>query len=50
MRYPTREELGELSPDDRLKFLEDVWDAFVSNPSSLPLSDDHQQEIDRRLE
>ena len=49
MRYPTHEDLLELTPDDRLRLLEDVWDTFVEEPASLPLSDEHRQELDRRL-
>ena len=50
MRYPTEEELRELSLSDRLRLLGDVWETFVSDPESLPLSDEHRKEIDRRLD
>ncbi len=50
MKYPTQSELEELSASDRLRLLEDVWETFVRNPDSLPLSDEHRREIDRRLE
>jgi putative addiction module component (TIGR02574 family) len=50
MQYPTQDDLRELSQSDRLKLLEDVWATFVSEPDSLPLSDEHRQEIDRRLD
>ena len=50
MKYPTQEELQELSPGERMRLLEDVWDTFVSASGSLPLSDEHAEEIDRRME
>jgi len=50
MRYPTQDDLRELSHSDRLKLLEDVWATFVNEPDSLPLSDGHRREIDRRLD
>lgn len=49
MRYPTQQELLELSEDDRLQLLEDVWETFQRSPDSLPLSDGHKQIIDMRL-
>jgi putative addiction module component (TIGR02574 family) len=50
MRSPTRDELRTLSSSDRLKLLEDVWDTFVREPDSLTLTEEHRQEIERRLE
>ena len=50
MKYPTQEELLELSRSERLRLIEDVWETFVSEPQSLPLNEDHRQELDRRIE
>jgi putative addiction module component (TIGR02574 family) len=50
MKYPTQSELEELSANDRLQLLEDVWGTFVRVPDSLPLSDEHGRVIERRLE
>ena len=50
MKYPSQSELEELSASDRLQLLEDVWETFVRDPASLPLSDEHRREIERRLE
>jgi putative addiction module component (TIGR02574 family) len=49
MRYPTRGELCELSPIERLKLIEDVWETFAGDPESLPLSDEDEKIIDARL-
>ena len=50
MKYPSQQELLELTGDERLKLLEDVWDTFVNDPDALPLSEGHAEELDRRLE
>jgi putative addiction module component (TIGR02574 family) len=50
MKYPTHAELMELSPEERLKLLDDVWDTFGDDPASLPLTDEHRQVLDERLE
>ena len=50
MRYPTHEEILELSESDRLKLIEDLWDTFENDPGKLALNEDHADEIDRRLE
>ena len=50
MEYPTAGQLRELSPGERLKLIEDVWDTFVGDPESLPLSESHAQTIDARLD
>jgi len=50
MRYPTVEELRELSLKERLRLIGDVWETFVGDPESLPLNDEYRQEIDRRLD
>jgi len=50
MQYPTRGELCELSPVERLKLIEDVWETFCSAPESLPLGEDDERIVDARLE
>jgi putative addiction module component (TIGR02574 family) len=50
MQYPTPTELRELSPADRMRLLEDVWDTFVNAPDSLPISEYHEEIVDSRLE
>jgi putative addiction module component (TIGR02574 family) len=50
MKYPSLAELTELTPDERLRLIEDVWETLASDSDSLPLSDDHRREIDLRLE
>ena len=50
MQHPTLDDLRVLSRADRLKLLEDLGSTFVSEPESLPLSDEHRRELDRRLD
>jgi putative addiction module component (TIGR02574 family) len=50
MKYPSHAELSELTPAERLQLIEDVWETLATDLGSLPLSDEHQREIDLRLE
>ena len=50
MNYPTREEIRELTPDQRLQLLEDVWETFELEPESLELSEGHRALIESRLQ
>ena len=49
MHYPTRSEIEELSPGERLRLIEDVWQTFESAPESLGLSEEHREVLDERL-
>jgi putative addiction module component (TIGR02574 family) len=49
MKYPTEQELLELSGEERLKLLDDIWDTFVTHPESLPVPDGHLEEVEARL-
>ena len=50
MNYPTRAEIEELSPDERLRLIDDVWETFEAAPESLELSQSHRELLERRLE
>jgi len=49
MHYPTRTEIEELSPEERLRLIEDVWETFQTSPNSLELSGEHRAILDQRL-
>jgi putative addiction module component (TIGR02574 family) len=49
MNYPTLDELRELSVEDRLRLLDDLWSTF-DDPNSLAVSEEHRRELDRRLQ
>lgn len=42
--------LDELTPEEQLQLLEDIWDRLSERPANLPLSDDLRAELDRRLD
>lgn len=44
-----RSKLKDLSPSDRLVLLEELWDSFEGDPSSLPLTSEQKAELDERL-
>jgi len=50
MNYPTREEIRELTPEQRLRLLEDVWDTFEAAPESLEVSEGHRKLIEERFQ
>jgi putative addiction module component (TIGR02574 family) len=49
MQYPTRTEIEALSPDERLRLIEDVWETLEAEPGSLGLSDEHRDVVEERL-
>jgi putative addiction module component (TIGR02574 family) len=38
-----------LSPQERLRLLEAVWDSLSADPSAIELTDAQRQELDERL-
>ena len=42
--------LGDLTVEERLQLLEEVWDSLSGTPQSLPLTDAQREELDRRLD
>lgn len=43
------EDLLNLSVEERLRLVDDLWESIRENPESLPLTDDQREELDRRL-
>ena len=43
-------DLDSLSREERLELLEEVWDSLSRDPASLPLTDEQEAELDRRLD
>jgi putative addiction module component (TIGR02574 family) len=50
MNYPTREEIKELAPEQRLQLIEDIEDTLEIEPESLELSESHRDVIEDRLQ
>ncbi len=50
MNYPTRSEIEELSTDQRLRLIEDVWETLDGVPESIQLSEWQREVLEGRLE
>ena len=42
--------INELSPEDRLRLIEELWDSLNETPGSIPLTNAQCEELDRRLD
>jgi putative addiction module component (TIGR02574 family) len=42
--------LDDLSPEEQLQLLEDIWDRLSQTPANVPLSPEQREELDRRLD
>lgn len=42
--------LTELPIDERLRLVEDLWDSIASDQTTLPITDEQKEELDRRLD
>ena len=42
-------EILKLSPEERLRLAEIIWESLAADPSSVPLGDAHREAIDERL-
>ena len=43
-------DIAKLSPEERLKLLEQLWDSLSDTPEAVPMTDAQRQELDRRLD
>lgn len=51
MQQPTLPPAGfdELSPDEKLEYIQALWDRFAEHPEEVPVPDWHRQVIAERL-
>ena len=42
--------IGQMSVDERLALIEEIWASIAANPEAIVLSDAQKKEIERRLE
>jgi len=42
-------EIARLSLPEKILLVEDLWDSIASDESSVPISQSHMKELDRRL-
>ena len=43
-------DIAALSPEERLKLLEELWDSLSSKREAVPLTEPRREELDRRLD
>jgi putative addiction module component (TIGR02574 family) len=43
-------DLGKLTRDERLELLEELWESLSRESDPLPLTEDQEAELDRRLD
>lgn len=49
MRVP-KIDIEALTPEARLKLLEQIWESLAKTPGAIPLTQAQQDELDRRLD
>jgi putative addiction module component (TIGR02574 family) len=42
--------LGDLTPEEKLRLLEEVWDSLAADPRAVPLAAWQRRELDQRLD
>ena len=42
--------IGDLSPEERLRLIEELWDSLNETPEAIPLTHAQREELDRRLD
>ena len=42
--------IGEMSPEERLRLIEELWDSLNETPGAVPLTNAQREELDRRLD
>lgn len=40
----------DLTTEERLRLLEDLWNSLSQTPEAIPLTQDQREELDRRLD
>lgn len=43
-------DIQRMSPQERLKLIEDLWESLQADPDTLQLPESHRAELDRRIE
>ena len=43
-------DITRLSPEERLRLLEVLWESLTPTPEAVPLTDAQREELDRRLD
>jgi putative addiction module component (TIGR02574 family) len=43
-------DFSDLTVEERLRLIEDLWDSVADDPDAIPLTDAQAEELDRRLQ
>ena len=43
-------DIADLSPEERLRLIEELWDSLSAKPGAIPLTNAQREELDRRLD
>lgn len=43
-------DIASLTPEERLRLLEELWDSLAAKPETIELTDAQRAELDRRLD
>ena len=43
-------DIANLSAEERLRLLEELWDSLSATPEAIPLTSPQREELDRRLD
>ncbi len=43
-------DIGDLSAEERLRLLEQLWESLSATPEAVPLTNAQREELDRRLD
>ncbi len=43
-------DLVKLSPEERLRLIDEIWESLSTSPASIPVTDAQREELDRRLD
>ena len=43
-------DIEKMSPEERLRLIEDLWESLRRRPETLPLTEGQREELDRRLD
>ncbi len=42
--------IGDLSPEERLRLIEELWESLSAQPGAVPLTNAQREELDQRLD
>jgi putative addiction module component (TIGR02574 family) len=43
-------DISQLTPTERLQLIDKLWDSLIADPETVPIPDQHLNELNRRLD